>query len=78
MRLYLDGKEFSSVNEYADALLELETILVHVYQNDEDRVHKVNAIGGFVPYKPYSQEQVCDGIRMLIEIGMERAINGKI
>lgn len=71
MRLFLGNKEYFSVEEYADALIKLamadeeKHIFVHAYATDEDRVRMVNAIGGFVPYKPYSREQICAGVRYL-------------
>ena len=71
MQMFLTDKEYFSVKEYADAIMEYATenaekhIWIHAYATDEDRIHMVNAIGGFVPYKPYNSRQICDGIEYL-------------
>lgn len=69
--MFLDGEEYFSVEEYADALIKLamddeeKHIFVHAYATDEDRIRMMNAIGGFAPYKPYSKEQIYAGVRCL-------------
>lgn len=71
MRFFLGDIEYSSVEEYANAIMKYAAenaegyISICVYTTDEDRARKVNAIGGFVPYMPYSNKQICDGIRLL-------------
>lgn len=71
MQLFLGEKEYFSVEEYADELIKFamddegKHIFVHAYATDEDRIRMANAIGGLVPYKPYSREQICAGVRYL-------------
>lgn len=83
MRLFLGEKEYFSVEEYAYAIIkfamddEERHIFVHAYATDEDRIRMVNAIGGLVPYKPYSREQICAGVRYLgqyVSIGGGRRV----
>lgn len=71
MQLFLGKEEYFSVEEYTDALIKFATnkngghIFIHAYATNEDRICMVNAIGGFVPHKPYTREQICAGIRYL-------------
>lgn len=71
MRLFLGNEEYFSVEKYANAIMEYAAentegyISIYVYATDEDRACKVNSIGGFVPYKPYSNKQICEGLRLL-------------
>lgn len=71
MRLFIGDEEFSSVEEYGDAIMacasadEKRHIFIHAYASAEDRTRMVNAVGGFVPYKPYSSTQVCNGVKQL-------------
>ncbi len=71
MRLFLKQREYFSVEEYADALAQyvaendVSNISLNVYNTEEDRVLGVNAVAGFVPYKPYDKQRFIDAVRCL-------------
>jgi len=80
VQLFLKKDEYSSINGYADAILdyaahhETENTLIHKYATEDDRLNGIDAIDGFVPYKPYSREQICEGIRLLKSIQLVKCV----
>lgn len=70
--MWIGDVQYQSVSEYADALIEAckgdAPIIVHAYQNDEDRRANTNALGGTVLFAPHSHSVVCDNISRLIQL----------
>lgn len=74
MRLFLKQKEYFSVEEYAEALVQYaiendtSDISLHVYNAEEDRVRGINAVAGIVPYKPYDRQRFINAVQYLEEL----------
>lgn len=72
MQLLLSGKEYFSVEEYANAIVEYAAqnvdVPIRIYMNTTDKDGIRNVVGVFFPYAPYNSKQICSGIKHLIEM----------
>lgn len=66
MEMWIDDIEYFSIEEYAAALIKLDTkdgfIVVNAYLCNEDRIKRRNPIGGFIFEKSFGYNALCKHI----------------
>lgn len=67
MAMWIDNVEYFSIEEYAAALIKLDTkdgfVVVNAYLCDEDRIKRTNPIGGFIFEKSAGYDALCKRIK---------------